>query len=979
MNTPEGEPDPGRSTGHTLPKVVVSDAGRAYVAGRDIYAYTGPSPDEGSDAVRGSGRALARMVAPFLLLLTGVVLIGGAAYSAGGWTGGGTLMVAAVDDLAGVAGAAGVVGITTAGPMLRPGIRRWRQARLRHSPRLARRLDRQLDGAAKQLADELRAEGEREEHLRKTHHPNPLPVRWVNQENLTDHWSSVLGDDARHEPLDLSGRIGAITEVYAKVPSGRLVVLGDAGAGKSVLALRFAVERLRRIAPDDPAVPVLLPLASWDPASRDLKTWAAERLINDHPALAALTISGERLAGELLRTGRLLPVLDGFDEIRPDARAEALRRLRTALGREDRFLLTSRVDEYEAAVEETDAVLPATAAVRLEPLDLEELADHLRLTVRKGSGGPATSTKWDPVFAQLRARGNGRQEQALRGVLSTPLMTGLARTAYSETALDPAELLDAGRFPTREAIEDHLLDQLVPAVTDRPEQTTRWLTFLARRLEALETQDLAWWRLNPKAAGKVRALGVTSALGAATAVMWWLFDQRTSWFGVELPLWVWFGLLCLVSVADLILASRGNRASPRYFRRPESVPRFLLGAAAVLVPALLWFWAMEYPLFLVLFFCGFALSALLHPDLKTTTAGGSPAQVLTKDRLATLTSLGLVNILTGGGAVLRATGLVLFPMAALAQWEANGGHESVGHREWAVTGGVAAAALALTGVSMSAWAAYAAARVRPWAGGRIPWKLVDFLDVAHRLGVLRQFGATYRFRHARLQDRLAGPADQRARERAASRTAVGSGRPRADTGIGPVARVTTMLVLVLGAGAMWLGIAGVPDPALLGRVRESIAPACELLDEDDLSALVPDARSQNDEFAASHLDTSQCWWTEGTQSAAAPGVMLKSRLHRPVFGRSAAETADGYFRLEDDPAIALPQGAAHPTGLGDKAVTVVKYPGPHPLVETTVRVGNVVFTVSYDVNVAREDTQTYARLAGITQDLARSVVAKLGP
>ncbi|MBT2450986.1 NACHT domain-containing protein [Streptomyces sp. ISL-43] len=968
MNTPDAEPNPNHSGGssHVLPRVVVSDDGRAYVAGRDVYVHTGAGPDDGPDAVRGSGRALARMVAPFLLLLTGVALVGGAAYVAGGWTARGTLLLA------------GVAPIATAVPMLRPGLHRWRQARLRRSPRRARRLERQLDGAAKQLADELREEWQREERLRGTHHPSPLPVRWVNEEGLTDHWSSILGAGAGEEPLDLSGRIGAITEVYAKVPSGRLIVLGDAGSGKSVLALRFAVERLRRVAPADPVVPVLLPLASWDPATRDLKSWAAERLVDDHPALAALTVSGDRVAVELLRTGRLLPVLDGFDEIRPDARAEALCRLRAGFGRADRFLLTSRVDEYEAAVEEADALLPATAAVRLEPLDLEELADHLRRTARKGVGGSEASTKWDPVFARLRANGDGVQEQALRSVLSTPLMTGLARTAYSESALDPAELLDAGRFPTREAIEDHLLDRLVPAVVGRPERSTRWLAFLARQLDSQGTQELAWWRLNPRAAEKARALGWAAALGAATAVMWWLFDQRKSLAGVELPVWVWFGLLCLVSVADLTLASRGTEPSPRYFRRPESVPRFLLGAAVALVAALLWFRVMEYPLLLVLFCCAFALSALLHPGLKTTTAGGSPAQVLNRDRLATLTSLGLVNILTGGGAVLRAAGLVLFPMAALAQWEANGGHESVGHLEWAVTGGVSAAALAATGVSMSAWAAYTAARVRPWAYGRIPWKLVEFLDDAHRLGVLRQFGATYRFRHARLQDRLAGAADQRAPGSAPAGAGAGAGHPWAGPAVRPVARAATMLVLVLGAGAVWTGIESLPDPALLGRVRESIAPACELLDEQDLSALVPDARGRGDEGSASHLDSSTCWWSEGTPSAAAPNVMLTSRLHRPVFGRSAAETADRYLRLEDDSAVALPQSTAHPAGLGDKAVTVVKFPGPHPLVETTVRVDNVVFTVGYDVNVAREDDRTYGRLAAITQDLARIVVAKLG-
>jgi hypothetical protein len=46
----------------------------------------------------------------------------------------------------------------------------------------------------------------------------------------------------------------------------------------------------------------------------------------------------------------------------------------------------------------------------------------------------------------------------------------------------------------------------------------------------------------------------------------------------------------------------------------------------------------------------------------------------------------------------------------------------------------------------------------PWLTmrGQVPLRLVRFLDDAHRRGVLRQAGAVYQFRHARLQDRLTG-------------------------------------------------------------------------------------------------------------------------------------------------------------------------------------------------------------------------------
>ena len=38
--------------------------------------------------------------------------------------------------------------------------------------------------------------------------------------------------------------------------------------------------------------------------------------------------------------------------------------------------------------------------------------------------------------------------------------------------------------------------------------------------------------------------------------------------------------------------------------------------------------------------------------------------------------------------------------------------------------------------------------------GRLPWAVNAFLDDAYQRGVLRQAGAVYQFRHARLRDRL---------------------------------------------------------------------------------------------------------------------------------------------------------------------------------------------------------------------------------
>ncbi|MGW3349340.1 hypothetical protein ACWDA3_39105 [Nonomuraea rubra] len=55
----------------------------------------------------------------------------------------------------------------------------------------------------------------------------------------------------------------------------------------------------------------------------------------------------------------------------------------------------------------------------------------------------------------------------------------------------------------------------------------------------------------------------------------------------------------------------------------------------------------------------------------------------------------------------------------------------------------------------TAWTTYGLSVATLAAGRRVPWRLGRFLRDAHRLGLLRQAGGAYQFRHAALQDRLA--------------------------------------------------------------------------------------------------------------------------------------------------------------------------------------------------------------------------------
>ncbi|MFF1914290.1 NACHT domain-containing protein [Streptomyces sp. NPDC058239] len=965
MNVPAGEPTP-RQEAHA------HDNSQIHMAGRDQYIYSSDGTNHDQVPVPGAARALARMLAPFCVLVTGVTLVW-VAYDADGWIRGPFLL-------------AGLVCVVLTSPRLRTAVRRWRLTRTRRNPGLARLLDRQLEGAAEQLACELEVLWNREMRLRRLQHPTPLPVRWVNAEEFGDHWTNIRTDDGRDASLDLSGS-SALHEVFSRIPSGRLLILGQAGAGKSVLALRFALDRLRAREPSG-RVPVLLPMASWDPTTQDLESWAAGRLAAAHPALAGRAVSGRTVATELLRSGQLLPVLDGFDEMSTQTRHHALRRLRASLGEADPFLLTSRADEYEAAVRQADIVLPATAAVRVEPLSVQESVDYLRRTTRKLMVGRTVATKWDPVFTRLREHPRDPQVLRLRDVLTTPLMTGLARITYSDTSRDPAELLDHRRFPTRAAIEDHLLGQLVPAVTDQSERTARWLKFLAQHLNSLGTQDLEWWRLSPAGPRAARAVGAMLALGAATALLGWRVDRQTSLFGIEMPVWVPFGVLCLISVTDVVFGSR--ESPPRYVPRtePGRMVRPALALVAVVGGVLLYYWLLQYLLFnvivaaaSVIFSVGHSILRRKRPrpkapgrltvekpleDLRHGTSDAAtrgPERTLREDRLATLVTLGLINLLTGGSAVWRAAGLLIF--AAFAPyWFLPDVRPGTG----AITTVVTFVAFAVLGASSSAWCGFGASRVWLWGAGKLPWNVLGLLEEAHRLGVLRQSGAVYQFRHSRLQERLAAQAGEPAPARGqASGSRIGDLRP-----------VVSMLSsFVLAVGSIAMGV----DMFLLKAESgpyEAVVPVCELVDREVLLKLVPDPRGEPSEGHDYDMNTRYCSWNAGTETAGDPVVVIMVQLFKPTRTLAAVEQADGYFGHGLPVGPIVSQYTTDLDGVGDEAVTAVGHSEDRPTAATSVRLDNLLVTVTYEVSGLKwGDTEGYARSTRITQDLARTVVRNL--
>lgn len=193
------------------------------------------------------------------------------------------------------------------------------------------RLD--LAAAADRLAIAVGRQWESEAAFWQLDDPYPISVRWnPAASDLVADWSALIrlatvgagwpaaavGGWAA-SAADLTGHDNDLVEVLDRVPTGRLMVLGEPGTGKTILLVRLVLDLLKLRSPGD-AVPVLLPLASWNPGKEDLLSWIERWLTIGNPALAQRAPGAEKVswARALLDAGLIMPVLDGLDEI-PDA------------------------------------------------------------------------------------------------------------------------------------------------------------------------------------------------------------------------------------------------------------------------------------------------------------------------------------------------------------------------------------------------------------------------------------------------------------------------------------------------------------------------------------------------------------------------------------------------------------------------------------------------------------------------------------
>jgi hypothetical protein len=419
--------------------------------------------------------------------------------------------------------------------------------------------------AADALAKSLTDQWKHVANQRRLNHEQVIQIRWKWPDaGISGTMESVVNPpDRTFPPLPgakqvtaeelRAGQLDDLFPVYAGLRSGRFVIIGGPGMGKSAAGIRLLLDALqhRQEIKDDKErqrvpVPVLLTAHGWKPGNngQTLGQWLAARLKTDLASL--LPGAGPEIATELVHDGKVSLILDGLDEMEEGLLTHALEEFDGELT--FRLVLLSRFDEFDKATGLGGGLHVRGAAVlELQPVSGPIAADYL-------------SSAFAPGYAPLQSlldHLRGQPGSAVTEALNSPLMLSLLFTMFrhwsknkhtdEELSINIRDLMDSRKYPKPEVVKTYLLNMVLPlaygdrrrgAYDGRPtgegsltyyryEQAEKWLGYIALKMKEDRTSDLEWWQLHNWTEHKLPRILITMfAIGIPTTFgVWFVFNS----------------------------------------------------------------------------------------------------------------------------------------------------------------------------------------------------------------------------------------------------------------------------------------------------------------------------------------------------------------------------------------------------------------------------------------------------------------------
>jgi DNA polymerase III delta prime subunit len=333
----------------------------------------------------------------------------------------------------------------------------------------------EVDGAARRLR-RLARKNWRDRRFVLMGESDSAAVTYVRQQSLEAGMVSCGWEE---------GDVTDIYENYKAIRSGKLLILGPPGSGKTLAALTLVTEILSfgLEAPNEWMLPIPVSIGGWD-GTQELGEWLSDRLVEGYRI-------ARPVARALVYGDYILPVLDGLDEAddqshdRITTSQKILEQIRSSSDASDiahgALVMTCRSDFYRNLFDSGHSLRNA-AVVEMKDLEPEAIRTYLRMRFKDDQAH-------DPCRSDPFASAVQQDDSCLVRALAKPLILTLAILVLKAEHSTPRQL---ARYKKESSLTNHLFRMLIPsAVRSNPRSP------LPRIVGGVRKRALPWWRSSP--------------------------------------------------------------------------------------------------------------------------------------------------------------------------------------------------------------------------------------------------------------------------------------------------------------------------------------------------------------------------------------------------------------------------------------------------------------------------------------------------